>query len=125
MKIIIGDIIKTISDRRGITKSEMARRLNMSATNIHKIFKRESIDTDLLSRIGDILEYDFFIHYIKTKPADYSEIMNKIGFPITVSNEKEEKYRTELGNCKEKVIMLERINSLLEEKVKRIEETPE
>jgi DNA-binding Xre family transcriptional regulator len=121
MNVVIGEIIKSISDRRGINKSEFARRLNMSPTNIHKIFKRKSIDTDLLTQIGEILEYDFFIHYIKTKPADYSDMMKQLGIPVSISNEQEERYRSELENCKEKNVMLEKINVLLEEKVKRIE----
>ncbi|MBC7449920.1 MAG: helix-turn-helix transcriptional regulator [Cytophagales bacterium] len=118
MNIFIGELIKSVAERRGISKSEMARRLNMSATNVHKIFKRQSIDTDLLSRICTLLEYDFFLHYISKKPANYLEMTKDAGIPLHLVSETEEKYPMELNNCKEKVKMLQRINDLLEDKIK-------
>lgn len=121
MNIFIGEIIKSIAERRGISKSEMARRLNMSSTNVHKIFKRESIDTALLSRICVILEYDFFLHYILTKPADYLDRIKEAGIPMHLAQEADEKYPAELTLCKEKVKMLERINHLLEDKLKSLD----
>lgn len=121
MNIVIGELIKAVADRRGINKSEMARRLNMSPTNVHKIFKRESIDTELLSRICVILEYDFFLHFITEKPADYLERVRESGIPLHLLSEAQEKYPAELDNCKEKVKMLERINTLLEDKIKTLE----
>ena len=118
MNLVIGELIKSVAARRGITKSEMARRLNMSPTNIHKIFKRQSIDTALLTRIGDLLQYDFFIHFVKTTPADYNERIKDLGFPVVLSKEAEVTYNAaDLDNCKERVRMLEKINSLLEDKI--------
>ena len=63
MAVFIGKLIKEITERRGISKSELGRRLNMSPTNVHKIFKRETIDTGLLHKISEVLEYDFFQYY--------------------------------------------------------------
>jgi DNA-binding Xre family transcriptional regulator len=61
----IGQKIKEILEIRGITKTELSRRLGMTSTNVHKIFKRETIDTGLLEKIGTELGYDFFVHYYK------------------------------------------------------------
>jgi transcriptional regulator with XRE-family HTH domain len=99
----IGLKIKEVTELRGITKAELGRRLNMSSTNIHKIFKRESIDTGLLDRLSDILEHDFFQYYIK------SAIVNDLSAVF------------ELETCKEKLKMSEKINSLLEEKIMYLE----
>ena len=38
----------------------LAERIPCERTNVYNIFKRESIDLDLLSRISKILNYNFF-----------------------------------------------------------------
>lgn len=116
MAVPIGKIIKEVTERRGISKSELGRRLNMSPTNIHKIFKRETIDTGLLLNISEVLEYDFFSHYASTKQYDGASENVSI-----LSDHEVAEYKKTLQQCQEKVTMLERINTLLEEKTKRLE----
>lgn len=119
MLIPIGTKIKEVTERRGISKSELGRRLNMSPTNIHKIFKRETIDTGLLQKISDVLEFDFFSFYGSKKSYE-----NNTDHSIpALDNEAE--YKKSLQQCHEKVMMLERINSLLEEKVQMLEKSKE
>lgn len=52
----------------------LARKLNCNRTNIYKIFNRSTIDTELLLRIGNVLQRNFFEEYINrldfTKEAD-------------------------------------------------------
>ena len=64
----IGKMIKAIIEQKGMTASEFARRLSTSNQNAHDIFKRASIDTELLERIGKILDHDFFQYYVKPSP---------------------------------------------------------
>lgn len=64
----IGKKIKEILDERGMKITEFSRRLNTSNQNAHAIFKRTSIDTEQLERIGEILDHDFFQYYVKTVP---------------------------------------------------------
>lgn len=52
-----------------MNKSEFARRINSTPQNVYSIFKRESIDTDLLWEISRVLNYDFFQHYTTTQGA--------------------------------------------------------
>jgi len=66
MESKIGEIIKGRVAVLGMSKAELARRLNMSPANIHKIFKRSSIDSELLRNLSNILDYDFF-QYFKTE----------------------------------------------------------
>ncbi len=51
-----------------------ARKLNCNRTNIYKIFNRSTIDTELLLRISNVLQRNFFEEYINrldfTKEAD-------------------------------------------------------
>ena len=53
---MIGEIIKQRVEVLGMSKAELARRLHMSPANVHKIFKRSSVDTGLLREISNILD---------------------------------------------------------------------
>lgn len=55
----IGEEIRKELHRQERTISWFARKLFCDRSNVYDIFKRKSIDTDLLMRISNILEYDF------------------------------------------------------------------
>lgn len=114
MEIVIGKIIKEITEQRGISKSELGRRLNMSPTNVHKIFKRETIDTGLLYNLSQVLAYDFFAHYT------FGPSYEMKGDIVTTASESEAVYKKELDLSREKIQMLEKINMLLEEKIEHL-----
>ena len=59
-KLHIGKIVEKKLREQGRSPSWLARQLHCDRTNIYKIFKRESIDTNLLQRISAALDYDFF-----------------------------------------------------------------
>ena len=63
LSLHIGKLVRKHLEEVGMTKSEFARRLNTSPQNIYGIFKRKSIDTELLKNISTILNYDFFQYY--------------------------------------------------------------
>jgi transcriptional regulator with XRE-family HTH domain len=63
MTIHIGNKIKSIVTKQGITVSEFGRRINKSRENVYSIFKRKTIDTGLLMTISKVLEHDFFEYY--------------------------------------------------------------
>ena len=64
-------------ESKGMSKAELARRLHMSPANVHKIFKRTTVDARLLQDISKILDYDFFQHFkpevtsSRQEPAPY------------------------------------------------------
>jgi len=62
----IGKIIEEEFYRQGRSISWFAEKLCCDRTNVYKIFKRESIDTELLIRISLVLKHNFFIYYMKT-----------------------------------------------------------
>lgn len=62
--IYIGQIIKTELERQERTITWFASKLYCDRTNVYKIFKRNSIDSDLLLRISLILEHNFFSYYL-------------------------------------------------------------
>ena len=58
-RIHIGTLIRKKMKERGMSVSDFACSLHYERTNIYKIFKRNSIDIELLIRISEILKYDF------------------------------------------------------------------
>lgn len=125
--IIIGkEIEKRLKEMR-ISIPEFASSINRSRPVVYNIFKRASIDTDLLQKISQILQYDFFVLYRNEYPAALNEPAEK--YPI--SSPKEALLRKEikdleekLSECKkafisseEKYEVLKRLNGLLEEKL--------
>jgi hypothetical protein len=63
MIVHIGNKIKSVVVKQGITVSEFGRRINKSRENIYSIFKRKTIDTGLLMTISKVLVHDFFEYY--------------------------------------------------------------
>jgi hypothetical protein len=59
----IGERIRTRSVEIGVSATELGRILKMTKQNVYGIYKRKSIDTHLLQKIGEALEYDFFAFY--------------------------------------------------------------
>lgn len=61
--IEIGRLIESELHRQERTTVWFARKLGCNRTNAYKIFHRESIDTELLLKISQILHYNFFEIY--------------------------------------------------------------
>ncbi len=56
-----------------MSKSEFGRRINRAPQTVQDIFNRKSIDTDLLIKISDVLEFNFFSLF-----RDKSDIMREL-----------------------------------------------
>lgn len=61
--IHIGEKIKKKSKELRVSASELAKRINTTKQNVYQIFKKKSIDTDLLRVISEALRYNFFDLY--------------------------------------------------------------
>lgn len=64
-EICIGDLIEKELRRQERTVTWMARKLNCDRTNVYDIFKRRSIDSELLCRVCVVLNVNFFEYYNK------------------------------------------------------------
>ena len=62
--IHIGELIEKELHRQERSVTWFVNKLYCDRSNVYSIFKRQSIDTDLLLRISLILNYNFFIHYL-------------------------------------------------------------
>ena len=58
--IHIGKKIREVLDSKGRTACWLAERIPCERSNVYSIFKRDSINLDLLYNISMILEHDFF-----------------------------------------------------------------
>lgn len=55
-----GDIVRERFEQLGVSQAKVADKLGMSRQNMSNVLKRPSIHSDILKRLGDALEVDFF-----------------------------------------------------------------
>ncbi len=96
-KAIIGQEIKRIVKKRGMTVEELALALNVSKPNIFDIYRRETIDTGLLERLCKVLNHNFFQSFSERyQTDDHKEIVQlykeQIDFLKHLVKEKEDMY---------------------------------
>lgn len=66
MEIHIGEIIKKKARELRIGPTELGEKINTSKQNVYGIYKRKSIDTELLRKISNALGHNFFNYYVST-----------------------------------------------------------
>ncbi|MHA4741355.1 hypothetical protein [Dyadobacter sp. MSC1_007] len=59
----IGQIIKRVAEGKGISQKGLGEKINRTKQGIASIYRRATIDTDLLKDISIALDYDFFAHF--------------------------------------------------------------
>ena len=55
----IGQLVKSVFDESGMSVSELARQLRCERTNVYTIFKRRTVDVELLAMLSKILNHNF------------------------------------------------------------------
>jgi len=63
-KVHIGKKIKEVLDKGPLTVVGFAKKINLTRNGAYKVFKKETIDTGQLQKIGKVLNYDFFTYYM-------------------------------------------------------------
>lgn len=99
MSIHIGLMIWKEMKAKGITASSLALALNMSKIKAQEILNHDNIDVVLLSKISEILEYNFFSYY------ESSDVFSKI------KSDKKQKTTEEIKRLKE---ILQEKNKIIE-----------
>lgn len=115
----IGKIIKERAEDLGIGPTKLAALVNTSKQNVYGIFKRSSVDSELLHSICIALRHDFFRYYTGLKDHSKEDIPYDNSALITLRKMKDELSQTkhQLKDAQEKIDMLKQINGLLEEKM--------
>jgi transcriptional regulator with XRE-family HTH domain len=93
----IGKKIRSVIKQQGMTTSEFARRLCTTNQNVHDIYKRTSIDTAQLERIGEILNHDFFQYYVKpTSPLPLQKKTSRVFVEVEIDDDLKETLKNKL-----------------------------
>lgn len=122
MPIHIGKKIKEEVYRQRIPIITFAKKINRSRNVVYDIFERESVDTDLLNKIGKILNCDFFSMYSAQK--EYTQegvktfLLKEPGINYGKFAEDAALIQQQNQLLKNEIAYLKKIISLLEEKNK-------
>ena len=109
MELHIGnEIYRVYKTERNIGAAELAGILETSAQNLNSIFKRKSIDTEMLYKISVALSYNFFDLYRKP-------LVREKGMEGSNPEKEIEKLREELAQTKSYLDVQIR-NSVIEQK---------
>lgn len=112
MNVHIGEKIKKRAKELKIGSTELGSLINTTKQNVYGIYKRPSIDVQLLYDISKALKLDFFQFYgIPELKTD-----SKFNKEITLLKKENEKLKSDMRTLKEKNDLLQKINKLLEKK---------
>ena len=78
--IHVGKIIREKIEEQGRSAGWVAERMNMSRTNLYKIYEKSSIDTEQLKKFGKVLNVNFF-DYLNQNTAEEPVIKYKKSIP--------------------------------------------
>jgi plasmid maintenance system antidote protein VapI len=120
MAIHIGKKIKEEMYKQNISVSDFAKKINRSRNVVYDIFGRESIDTDLLNKIGKILNCDFFSMYSSQKEYSLDTVkhfnVNESAVSYGKNSEQINALQLQNQTLQNEVNYLKKIISLLENK---------
>lgn len=103
----IGKVIATKAKELRIGPTELGEMIGTSKQNVYSIYRRNSIDAELLQKISEALGYNFFQLYIERLPE---QIKGQTGQIAAL--------KKELSEIKERYELLKQLNELLQEKRK-------
>lgn len=115
MVVNIGKKIKERAKELRIGPTELARRIDTSKQNIHGIYKRVSINTELLYKLCLALEFDFFKYYSKGEKKKFED--RRIEEKVKALTEEVQLLQKDLKEVKEKYALQKKLNEMLESKI--------
>lgn len=113
MDIHIGALIKQRAKELRIGPTELGAKINTSKQNVYGIYKRKSIDTRLLVKLCNALNYDFFRVYSQSLKLDDGPAPQDDCAKCIAEKTELEKEKEVLQN---ENAYLKKINTLLEER---------
>ena len=57
----VGHIIKAVFDEQGRKVNWFAEKMHCNRTNIHKIFEKQHLNSEIIFRASQVLGHDFFL----------------------------------------------------------------
>lgn len=108
LMIHIGEEIKELLRKKRMKVVDFSRKIDTNRNNSYDIFTRKSIDTNLLLKISEVLEFDFFRLY--SIPISQNKLVQQLIDPLEAHKDYEE--------LKRKLEKLEKENQSLNERIK-------
>ena len=100
----IGQIIEDRVRLQNMDVTEFAKKIGVERSNAYNIFKRESIDTNLLKKIGHVLNYDFFQDLLEEKTVEEIALKAKVNPSVVYVPVKLTEEEIETLGIKDKII---------------------
>ena len=120
MAIHIGEKIKQRAKEFRMGPTELGKLVSTSKQNVYGIYKRKSIDSEMLRKLSNVLDYDFFQHYqVETTSIAAEPTATYLKKHKQVPLEEYNKLKKELEDLREKYALLKKINNLLEKQKKK------
>ena len=91
--IYIGEIIRSVMAKKGVSKAELSRLLGIKPQSVDYLLKRKSIDTDMLYNLSLALNFDFSDLYRINQTNfnqinfDSEQLNAKVSIELTLSAE--------------------------------------
>lgn len=119
MAIHIGSKVQERARELRIGATELGKKINTTKQNIYGIFKRRSLDTDLLLKLSKALDQDFFLYYSKsvtvTEPKGEYLTKDKIS-SFEATKKENEALKKEIVELREKILLQKKMIALLEKR---------
>jgi len=91
-RVDLGTAIYEKMTERGMTKAEFGRLIHRARQNLDKtVFKKHSLDTDLLCTISEVLDCNFFDYFQDGNIKDYKTTELNATLTIEANGSKQEK----------------------------------
>lgn len=95
-RLNLGEIVLQKVEESGMSKAKFAELVGIARQNVEKtVFSKHSLDTDLLCRISEVLDCNFFDYYrsdTESNTKDYTTPINlRAILTIEMGTEKQEK----------------------------------
>lgn len=112
----MGDIIRTILKRKGLTQSEFAEKMGFKKANASNLINRKDWPISKILQASEVLEEQLLTYYLKK--SDYeNSMMNE----NNIIKEDVAKYESELQQCKEQISFFKEHIELLKNRIKQLE----
>jgi len=121
--IHIGGKIEDLLEEQHKTKRELASDIDMSASNVVYLCGKESMDVQMLHRIGNALKYNFFKHFPIDEGKAATEILSGQNAKLIGEKQKEIQQLTDkltesekqVENLEREAVILKQENGYLKE----------
>lgn len=90
-KVNLGEIVKSLVIKKGLSKAEFAKSIGMARQNVEKtVFAKHGLDTDLVCRISEVLGCNLFDYFQCNEKNDTHKDV-KATVTIELGSKKQEK----------------------------------